>query len=122
MKCGRVLPNVFLSVAAKMFAWGIGIGRVEGEGIEFVVAYHRERHAGLYHRAGDVQPLGDLRAPVDEVAEEDRGAVRVTVDAGPLLVTEVLQQPTELVCVMQRSPPQCRRRRSARSPPPVESG
>ena len=65
---------------------------MEGQRVEFVIAHHGQGGARLDHRPHDVERLTDLRAAVDEVAEEHGLAGGMTVDAGAADVAEPAQQ------------------------------
>jgi hypothetical protein len=90
-----VLMRVLLVMGAEVFARAAGIGRMECQGIEFMVAHDGLGCAGLHHRPDDLQRLANLGSTVDEVAEEDRLAVGVPIDALLAGVPELLEQPFE---------------------------
>jgi hypothetical protein len=71
------------------------IGCVVGERVELVIAHHGEGRTAVDHRPDDLERLQDPGAAVDEVAEEDGLTIGVAVDAVPLLVSELLEQPLE---------------------------
>ena len=76
-----MLVGVLLVVRPEVFARFAGVGRVESQGVELVVAHHGEGSAGLHHGPDDLESFPDLGAAIDEVAEEDRLPVGVAIDA-----------------------------------------
>ena len=62
-----------------------------------MVAHHRERGFGVHHATSHID-RPDLRRPaIDEVADEDRGPLRMPPRAGPLAIAHEAQQRFELV-------------------------
>ncbi|MNQ92916.1 hypothetical protein D3C85_1083560 [compost metagenome] len=61
------------------------------EGVELVVAHDAAGLPGLDHGVHQVQRLADARAAVDDVAEEQRHALRVLPDVAPLAVTQAVE-------------------------------
>jgi hypothetical protein len=94
-----MLVAVVLVVGPEVLAGPFAMGRMEGQGVEFVVAHDRESSARLDHRPDDLERLVDLGAAVDEVAEENGLAVGVPVNAVLPRVAERLQELLESVSV-----------------------
>ncbi|MNT53528.1 hypothetical protein D3C72_1906170 [compost metagenome] len=62
------------------------------EGVELVVAHDAAGLPGFDHGVHQVQCLADARAAIDDVAEEQRHALRVLPDVAPLAVPQAVQQ------------------------------
>lgn len=52
-----------------------------GDGVELVIAEHATRRAGLDHRPHDGEGFKLMRLPVDQIADEDGDARRMTPHA-----------------------------------------
>ncbi|MNE10914.1 hypothetical protein D3C80_1036510 [compost metagenome] len=82
-------------LAGKLTAAARQCRRGPAEGIPFVVAHQAQRLAGLDHVVNQVQCLADVRATVEDVAEEQRHALRMTPDAPLTTIAEAGQQALE---------------------------
>ena len=63
-----------------------------------MIAHHQLGGAGVGHGLGDLEDAELFFTPVDEVTDEDDGALRVSVGARRLvqLITELVEQTLEL--------------------------
>ena len=79
------------------FPWDPGIGRVPGDGVQFMVAHDRERDTGVNHAACNIHRADLCRAAVNEIADEDRLALVVTPGAARVAIAELAEQCFQLV-------------------------
>ncbi len=87
-----MLVGVLLVVRPEVFVRLLGIGGMESQRVEFVVAHDCKGCPGLDHRPNDLQRLTNLWPAVDEVAEEDGLAFGMLIHALLPRVAQSLQK------------------------------
>ncbi|MNN43127.1 hypothetical protein D3C81_1573490 [compost metagenome] len=92
-------PPVARSVLAHVVLAALGQGRsVPAQGVVLVVAHDAVGLASIDHVMDDVQRFANPRATVDDVAQKQRLARRMTPDAALALVAKGVEQAFEGVC------------------------
>jgi hypothetical protein len=86
-------------VAAKELAGRVGVGSVKRQGIQLVITHDGLGGAGFDHGPHRGERLADLRAAVDEVADEEGLAAGMGINAAAPGVAESFEQRVELVAV-----------------------
>ena len=70
-----------------------------GDGVELVIAHDDLSGASLLHPSDDLQDINVLLASIDQVANEDRLAIGVSVDALRLYVAEAMEESDQFLAL-----------------------
>jgi hypothetical protein len=92
-----MLCAILFTVLTEMSAFCVG--SMKRKRIEFVVPHHNLGGTAFYHALNDLQHLSDRTAAIDQIANEDRLAIRRPINAAVLLVAQLTQQRSQFVRV-----------------------
>ncbi|CAB4835559.1 unannotated protein [freshwater metagenome] len=90
-----VLLELVVAVGAAELAREIRSRCRPGDSVVLVIADHHQRRAGVHHRPRELHRRDLVRAPIDEVADENRLPFRVTPMAMLVAVAHLAQQTFE---------------------------
>ena len=88
-------PIAAAAMLPEIFSRRIWIGRRPGNGVKLVIAKNAARRASIDHPPHDIDGRHLARAAIDEVANENRGALRVTPRTLRFAIAEHFEQAEE---------------------------